>query len=474
MCAGVVQLCCAMDHFADARAISAKKIMKISLLPLIFPLAYTVAALALLSVGAHKTATHAEAYKFMDRGFDCFNHKFKYGRAESWTAMLAFGCVLLILGILSFLHSVALTRRDVRRQAARAAKASRGILHPSASRLLLEFGVTSWMYAGLISLMVVGLLASQSGALGFSVYDSLRRSEWSSATWTTSILHFEMRLFLRPRSSSYAFVQTLAATPLTFMAFYVRFIGALINMCTIAVGPTIIVACLYPSCRVTCVYLLPQLALLCTAWVAFRSIVLTESASNPWWYNPIVNENHPLAVLESTFHRHDDEGGVVDRVGTNFHAFFTWIFSFAAGVGVLVESLCRAAPPATLTDGDGRERSHRCAAVAAGATAFLVPHMCFWGWNILHVVVFGQGEPWGFRYNRVGALWYKSDEFTRVLLRIFFVNVMAVGFAYVAKCFTQKQLLCIPLPFRTGELRFVAPLYFLAFWGAAGRIMQSS
>ena len=53
------------------------------------------------------------------------------------------------------------------------------------------------MYAGLISLMVVGLLASQSGALGFSVYDSLRRSEWSSATWTTSILHFEMRLFLR-------------------------------------------------------------------------------------------------------------------------------------------------------------------------------------------------------------------------------------------------------------------------------------
>ena len=40
---------------------------------------------------------------------------------------------------------------------------------------------------------------------------------------------------------------------------------------------------------------------------------------------------------------------------------------------------------------------------------------------------------------------------------------MAVGFAYVAKCFTQKQLLCIPLPFRTGELRFVAPLYFLAF-----------
>ena len=77
--------------------------------------------------------------------------------------------------------------------------------------------------------------------------------------------------------------------------------------------------------------------------------------------------------------------------------------------------------------------------------------MCFWGWNILHVIVFGQGEPWGFRYNRVGALWYKSDEFTRVLLRIFFVNVMAVGFAYVAKCFTtQKQLLCI-LPFRTGS-----------------------
>ena len=85
-----------------------------------------------------------------------------------------------------------------------------------------------------------------------------------------------------------------------------------------------------------------------------------------------------------------------------------------------------------------------------------------------------HGEPWGFRYNRVGALWYKSDEFTRVLLRIFFVNVMAVGFAYVAKCYTQKQLLCIPLPFRTGELRFVAPLYFIAFWGAAGRIMQSS
>ena len=53
-----------------------KKIMKISFLPLIFPLAYTVAALALLSVGAHKTATHAEAYTFMDRGFDYFNHKF--------------------------------------------------------------------------------------------------------------------------------------------------------------------------------------------------------------------------------------------------------------------------------------------------------------------------------------------------------------------------------------------------------------
>ena len=297
--------------------------------------------------------------------FRLFNHKFKYGRAESWTAMLAFGCVLLILGILSFLHSVALTRRDVRRQAARAAKASRGILHPSASRLLLEFGVTSWMYAGLISLMVVGLLASQSGALGFSVYDSLRRSEWSSATWTTSILHFEMRLFLRPRSSSYAFVQTLAATPLTFMAFYVRFIGALINMCTIAVGPTIIVACLYPSCRVTCVYLLPQLALLCTAWVAFRSIVLTESASNPWWYNPIVNENHPLAVqipstATTTRRRRRPRRDQLPRL---LHLDLFLRRGRRRSRGVALPRSARY--PA---DGDGRERSHRCAAVAAGAT----------------------------------------------------------------------------------------------------------
>ena len=278
----------------------------------------------------------------MDRGFDYFNHKFKYGRAESWTAMLAFGCVLLILGILSFsILSPSLAEMCADKQPAqRKLRVEFCILQHHAC--CLNLASSAMDVRGTDLLMVVGLLASQSGALGFSVYDSLRRSEWSSATWTTSILHFEMRLFLRPRSSSYAFVQTLAATPLTFMAFYVRFIGALINMCTIAVGPTIIVACLYPSCRVTCVYLLPQLALLCTAWVAFRSIVLTESASNPWWYNPIVNENHPLAVLESTFHRHDDEGGVVvDRVGTNFHAFFTWIF--AAGVGVLVESLVRGA-----------------------------------------------------------------------------------------------------------------------------------
>ena len=339
----------------------------------------------------------------------------------------------------------------------------------SARTLISRFALSAWAYALIVSFLALVVFLIQAHGLASMIEGYLYEggSVWSASTPSTTSSDIWIRQFGVEESTDRAFEPTVwywmlgayAHSPGFYCYEFFRLVAWWGNA---GAAPPLLYACLFQECRVTRTVAMPLLSTMWFAYLIVRHVLYeVESAKSYMAYLPF----EQVKVLHG-FEEKLTPGGVNQKYA---HYFYSEL--------IITAAFCVVGIIGTI-GGTMHHKSWRVSAWS-GFVALILPWMCYAQPGVFNNLVFGGQFCPSAVNSAPGAMWFKAtileSSYDVLVIRLFLVQGFGLMMSYGAKLLTQDHLpMGISFPIKSGWLRCVLPVYFLTFWGLAGRIMQGS